>query len=400
MMYELLKKDVIFKGTAVLIAVLLWFYVTNLQNPIIDKNITVPIVYNNLKDGLVLGERPKTVEIKVKGPHSLVNPLVSNDFKAVVDLTQAKMGEGTFPIHVSLPTGVDLVNIKFQSVNLYIDSIQDRQVTVQAKIVNTAAQGYSSFEPVLTPSIVVVRGAYLQLNSLDHAQVVIDLNKATENLTLNLPVELVDKEGTLITSSLEVNPQSIQVFVPVIQNIPTKTVPIKPVIIGKPREDWVVSRVVIEPETIKITGSYEKLMTVDQITTKEIDITNLQENLITQVALENPEGVELLYSPSVKVLIQVEETPVTQTFTDIPIKTENLPEGTNALLGKDKINLTLKGSRQKLINLQPADISALVDLKDLEAGTHKVEIKLVIPKELQVSQIEPGTVEVTISLND
>lgn len=397
-MYQLLKKDVLYKGTAVLIAVLLYFYVTNLQNPIIDKNITIPIIYNNLKDGLFLGERQNSVEIKVKGPHSLVNPLVANDFKAVVDLGQAKIGEGAYPIHVTLPTGVDLVNIKFQSVNLFIDSIQDRQISVQAKIVNTAAQGYSSFDPVLTPSMVVVRGALQQLSNLENAQVIIDLNKATENLTLDLPVELIDKNGTLVTSSLDINPKTIQVFVPVIQNIPTKTVSIKPVIIGKPREGWAVSRVVIEPETIKITGSYEKLMNVDQINTKEIDITNLQDNLITQVALENPEGVELLYSPSVKVLVQVEETPVTRLYTDIPVSIENLPAGAQAVISKDKVNLTLKGSRQKLNELDKTNIKALLDLKDIGIGTHKGELKIVIPKDLQVTQVEPNTVDVTVSL--
>lgn len=399
-MYQLLKKDVLYKGTAVLIAVLLYFYVTNLQNPVIDKNITVPIVYNNLKDGLVLGERPNNVEIKVKGPHSLVNPLVANDFKALVDLGQAKVGESTFPIHISMPTGVDLVNIKFQSVNLFIDSIQDRQISVQARIVNTAAQGYSSFEPVLTPSIVVVRGALQQLSNLENAQVIIDLNKATENLTLNLPVELVDKNGTLVTSSVDVNPKTIQVFVPVIQNIPTKTVSIKPVITGKPRDGWAVSRVVIEPETIKITGSYEKLMNVDQINTKEIDISNLQDNLITQVALENPEGVELLYSPSVKVLVQVEETPLSKLYTDIPISIENLPEGTKAILSKEKVDLTLKGSHQNFNGLEKDSIKVLVDLKDMVTGTHKAELKIVIPKDFQVSQVEPSTVDVTISLVD
>jgi YbbR domain-containing protein len=155
--------------------------------------------------------------------------------------------------------------------------------------------------------------------------------------------------------------------------------------------------VVIEPETIKITGSYEKLMTVDQINTKEIDISNLQENLVTMVALENPEGVELLYSPSVQVLIQVEDTPITKTFSDVPVSTENLPEGMKAVLNKDKVNLTLKGSASKFLNLNSASIKAFIDLKGLEMGTHKVELKLVIPKELQVSQVEPGTIEVTIS---
>ncbi len=398
-MHELIKRDIAYKAVAVLLAVLLWFYVTNLQNPTIEKSLTgVPVSYYGLKEGLVIGDRPQNIEVRVKGPHSLINPLVSKDIKASVDLTQAKMGEGNFLVQVTLPAGVELVSYNPRSINLRVDAIQERQLGVQVKIENTVAQGYSSFEPVLTPSRVVVKGPQQLLANLDSARVTVDLNQATGNLNLNVPVNIVDKGGNLVQShSLDINPKSIQVFIPVIKNSPTKTVPVKPVLSGKPAEGFQVARIILEPETVKITGPYDKLNLVDQVSTQPIDISGIQQNLVTQVSLSSPEGISLLYDPTVKVLIQVETAPVSKQFHEITVDKQNQQAGTKVTLNPGKISLMVRGSKEEIAKLKAEDIKALVDLAGLAPGTHQLEVKVDISSNLQVLKVDPSKIEATIS---
>lgn len=398
-MHELIKRDIAYKAAAILLAVLLWFYVTNLQNPTIEKVLSgVPVSYYGLKEGLVTGDRPQNIELKVKGPRSLINPLTSKDIKASVDLTQAKMGEGNYPVQVTLPAGVELIYNKTPSIHLRIDAIQEKQLAVQVKMENTVAQGYASFEPVLTPSRVVVKGPLQLLANLDSARVTVDLNQATENLVLNVPVNIVDKWGNLVQgNALDINPKSIQVFIPVIKNSPTKTVPVKPVLSGKPAEGFQVARIILEPETVKITGPYDRLNLVDHVPTQPIDISGIQQNLVTQVTLSSPEGISLLYDPTVKVLIQVETGPVSKQFNEIPVNKQNQQAGTRVMLKPEKISITVRGSQEEIAKLKAEDIKALVDLAGLTPGTHQLEVKVDISNKLQVLKVEPNKVEVTIS---
>ncbi|MCR4441560.1 MAG: CdaR family protein [Peptococcaceae bacterium] len=397
-MYHLLKKDLAYKIAAVFLAFLLWFYVTNLQNPTIDRTLTVPLSYQGLKEGLVTSERTQSIDIKIKGPRSVINPLTPKDIRALVDLSQAKLGESSFSIDLSLPPGVQLVSIKPASIQLQIDAVLERQLAIKVKTINAAAPGYSSYTPVITPSRVVVKGAQQVLESLDAAQVTIDLNQTRENLLLNLPVNLVDKNGNTVPEySLEINPKTVQVFVPVIQNIPTKTVPIKPSLVGTPKQDWRVARVVLEPETVKITGPYERLSKIDHVLTGPIDITGIQEDLMIQVALTTPEGVSLLYEPAVKVLVQVEQGPVTRDIKGVPVTAVNVPAGSKAELKPGKIDLTIQGARKEIENLSDKDIKAMVDLADLKQDVYQLEVKIEIPSIIQVLKVDPSKVEVKIA---
>lgn len=397
-MKEIISKELLYKISSLLFAVLLWFFVTNVQNPIMETTFSISVNYYGLQEGLVTGDKPQNVDIKVKGQRNLITSLGAKDFKATVDLSQAKIGDGNYPVQVPMPDGVELVSRKPSSINLRIDTFTEKQLDIVVKIINTAAQGYSSFEPVLTPSKVVVRGARKTLESIEAAQITVDLNQAMDNLALSLPVSLLDKDGNAFPENfVEMSPKSVQVFVPVIQNVPVKTVSIKPVLEGKPREAWQVSRVVSEPETIKITGPLDTLMNIDQIMTQPIDINDLHENLTTQAALVVPPGINLLYEPTVKVVIQVKEAPIEKTFTDIPILQENLSSGLKATLGTDKVSVTLQGSKTDMLALVSAKVKALLDLTGLTPGTYHSEVKISIPQTIQVIKVEPSTVEVVIS---
>ncbi|PKM90236.1 MAG: hypothetical protein CVU87_02825 [Firmicutes bacterium HGW-Firmicutes-12] len=399
-MYEFLKKDWIYKIAALLLAILLWFYVANLQNPTIEKSINVSISYSGLKEGLMIGEKPENIDVKLKGTRSALAPLTEKDIKASVDLSEAKLGEHNFPIDIVIPTGVELIrNNLGYAVELQIDAILMRQLAIEVQTENSVAPGYSSYIPEISPSRVVVRGAQQLLDSLETAQITIDLNQAKDNLVLNSPVVLIDKDGNKVsTEYLEVSPITVQVSVPVIQNIPTKTVPIKAALVGNPKDKWQVYRVVLEPETVKITGSYERLESINHVMTQPIDTTGLQNDLVTQVGLISPEGISLLYEPAVKVVVQIEEAPITKTFEGVIIDPVNKPVGSTIQIKPEVINLTVQGARQEIDALEK-NLKALVDLTDKKSGTHQVEVKVELPSNFHVTKVEPSKVEVIISVN-
>lgn len=399
-MFELLKKDWIYKIAALLLAILLWFYVTNLQNPATEKTINVPLVYNGLEEGLVVVKRVENIDVRVKGAYSVVTPLKSKDIKASIDLSQAKLGQDSFPIDLALPAGIELVQIQQgSSIKLQVDAVAMKQLAIEVQTKNSVALGYSSYIPEISPSRVVVRGAQQLLDNLEKAQITIDLNQAKDNLVLNSPVVIIDKTGNKASAeSLEISPTSVQVTVPVIQNIPTKTVPIKAALIGQPKSQWQVYRVILEPETVKITGSYERLERIDHVMTQPIDTTDLQEDLVTQVGLISPEGVSLLYEPAVKVVVQIEEAPVTRNFDEIKVEPVSKPDGVSVQIKPQTVKLTVQGPSKGISSLE-GSVKAIVDLTGKQPGTYPMEVKIELPSDYHVTKVEPSKVEVVVTKN-
>ncbi len=105
------------------------------------------------------------------------------------------------------------------------------------------------------------------LADLDTALITVNVEQAKDNLVLNPPVTLLTKKGEIVSGQFEISPQNIQVFVPITENTDSKTVAIKPNIKGGPAEGFRVARVILDPETVRITGSYEALSQIYQVNT-------------------------------------------------------------------------------------------------------------------------------------
>jgi len=395
-MDKLWKSNLLYKALAVLLAILLWFYV----NPYSENVYTVTVANQNLAEGLVVVGEPQRVDVKVRGTASAFESFGSEEIKAYVNLAAAKIGEGSYLVETVLPPEISPVSIRPAYLNLQIDEIKEKQLLVRIITQGAAAPGYSFFEPVLEPSTVVVSGASQLLTELDTALITVNLDQAKDNLVLNPPVTLLTKDGEIVTDKFEISPQNIQVFIPVTENTHNKTVSITPNIKGAPEEGFRVSRVVLDPETVKITGSYDTLSQIYQVNTAPIDITGIKENYSTQVALVPPEGANLLYQPVVKVLVQIEAINATEKLVDIPVSVINLAEGKQAVLVPEKVNLTVQGPQEKITSLDKLAVKAYVDVAGLDSGAHELDIKVELPEGIKLEKVEPGKVKVTINEKD
>lgn len=406
-MRDFFRKNMGYKASALILALLIWFYVT--QNPVQEKTINgVAIGYTGLQAGLVVSEFTETAEIKVQGVDKIVDSLKAQDLKISIDLSKALAGETIIPLGsdmVTAPEGVEIISTKPQSIQVSIDTLKEKQLPVKVEYANKVAVGFSSFEPITTPSIVVVRGASQVLENLETARVTVDLNNATNNLELALPIQLLDKGNKVVSmDNLQISPDKVQVFVPVVREMPTKTVIIKPVLAGTPQEGYVVARTVVEPETIKLSGSTERLDQLDQILTRPIDITGMGVNKTYQTSLEIPEGVNVLYQSMVKVTVQLNEAPITRTFEEVNVTVENQPPNVQTNLSPGKVNVTVKGPRAIIEQLLMADIRVVIDLNEVNPETVKEEgisreVRVILPGtgNIQLVEVEPSTVKISFS---
>jgi YbbR domain-containing protein len=399
-MGELWKDNLIYKVIAVLLAVLLWLYVTADPDPLSERTINLTINYENLRDDLTLTSKTTSVNVKVRGGAKEINSLGLKDLKASADLSQVKMGEQTVPVSIENSLGVEIVDISPKGASINVDKIAEKQVPVKIALLGQTAHGYSSFNATVKPSQVVIRGPQTIIDNLEDARADVNLNNAQSNLTLNLPIKVQDKWGNWYgTDSLNIIPNTVEVFIPIVEDTPSKTVPVKPVFEGKPAQGYQIARILVEPETVKILGQFNKLDTIDRVQTIPIVLNDIKENVIQEVDISIPTGVTLLYGTRVKVIIQVEESPIQKSF-ETPLIIHNSKTNQKVVPAVEKVKVNLEGKREIIDKLTVQDIKAYVDVAGLEFGTFDLEVQADLPGNVQLINIEPQKVKVEIKEAD
>lgn len=388
------------KAVAVIFAIFLWFYVDAQQNPLSDQRFDVPVEYINMADDLSYSGGNSSVTVTVKGRQDRVSGLRSSDFTATVDMSDALLGDNQLTVKIKAPANVEISTIRPAKMNVTVERVTEMNMEVQATVLGTAAEGYTRFAPSIKPTTVLVRGSESVLEQIASAKVEIDATGAAENLVLTLPVKLLTEDGVILDeSNVTVTPQTVEVFLPIDQDTPSKMVSIKPNLVGQPAEGYAVSRVVAEPEMVKIVGSYEDIDKIDQLATKPIYISNLSEDLVQEVELVIPDGVTLMNVNTVKVLVTVAQSAVTKTV-DIPIVVRGESE-LEVTLSQPTAQVTIEGQKEEVENTEKlAGIVPYVSISGLEAGSHSLELHLEDNSGLHVTQVQPAAVEVTLTVKD
>ncbi len=85
------------------------------------------------------------------------------------------------------------------------------------------------------------------------------------------------------------------------------------------------------------------------------------------------------------------------TFSEIPIKIMGLPKKEfNVNIKPDKADVVLYSSKRDIESVNRDDIILFVNLSSLTPATYELSVKNIIPKDFNISKIEPSVVVVTI----
>lgn len=137
------KQKVIVQIVCLLLSVALWFYVTNVENPIKTQDINkVPVKLMNegvLRDSnLILAPNQQFfVNLKVEGTTQDLRKISKDDFEITIDLSEYayKVGANKIPVHiVDSPARVAIKNNSSLTLTIYIDEYIKRDVEITSEI--------------------------------------------------------------------------------------------------------------------------------------------------------------------------------------------------------------------------------------------------------------------------
>jgi YbbR domain-containing protein len=294
----------VYRLISLLAAIVIWFWVFADRNPTIDDIVRVPIGTTELARGLVVADMPNTVEIHFRGNANVVNRVSPGDFRAYVVLDQVHVGTNSVQVRINAPAGVRITSIQPSWISVQIDQVSSIQMPVEVVVNGEAARGYVLGESRITPGEVLINGPGNLLERIGRVYVSATFNNLSEDYFQYLPVLVEDRYGNLIMEWVDVVPGSASVLIPVIEDVPTRIVPIVINLTGELRSGLELDRVFVYPATVKIYGLRDAINETGYLAL-EIDITEIEESTTLEVDLELPRGITHANNERVQVTLEV-----------------------------------------------------------------------------------------------
>ena len=395
-------RDYTIKILSLIFAVLLWFYVITEQNPVVPKDITIPVKLINVeslnRNNLVVltDEGGYYITLKLKGKKELLDTVNQNTVNAYADISDYTMvGENTVPVTVSgIPEGISFTSKAEHKIKVSLDKKLVVQRPVSISITGNPKGGLASLDALLTPTEVILTGAESIINTIKTIKVDLDIAGVEENVDERLPVRLLDANGEDV-HGIHLNTDYVNVVVPIAN---TKRVPIQLLLEGETPEGYVITDKQIQPKEILVTGKQEALENLNVINTFKQTISKLSENTTMNVLLDLPEGIQLVNADEkISALFDIQKV-VTNTIdiTDVEFKNLDSKYIVNNSPART-IRLTIRGPENLLKDVQN-NISLYVDLANAKEGQGNYEILVTKSPLLEVLGIEPNSIGLEIKI--
>lgn len=415
------------KLIAILFALILWFAVINIDDPVVSetfKNVPVQLVNTE-----VLTEAGKTYEvlentdvvesITIYGPRTLVEALKENDIVAkadISDITVANTVAVNVTVDVRNSSKITNIRSSLECVKLNVENSKTKQLVINATTTGKLASGCIVGGIEMDQNRVRVSGPASVISQIATAKVNVDITESSSDVATYSAVRLYDQDGNEIVSDLVTkSAEKVHINVDV---LPTKYVPIKYQLVGTVADGYgvVEDAVSCDIMTVLIAGETEVLRNVKEITiaSDELDITGIAEEKEFTVMLKNylPAGIILgdkEYDGKVNVKVPVEEI-VTEVIEilkeDLTIK--NIPEGMNVTMidVPEYTEFEVTGTVSKVRQAMTDKTTGVIDMEEaltstgLSAwleGIYSVEAVLNLPEGVENTPIKI-TIEVEKNL--
>jgi YbbR-like protein. len=399
---NLFKKDLKIKILAVLAALILWLYVYNTEdNPYGNRtftNVTLKVLNEDslAEKGIRLkSDYKKTIDIKVRGRKDLLDKLRESDFEAEIDFSTVKSANDK-SVNIIGPTcdlkGVSIESSDPSKIDLDLTKIKDNTFSININQNVTLKQNYKILK--ITPDIdtVTLTGEEALIDSVESVTANLDLKNIDRDTTKRIPLKVLNKEGkdiAVLSRSL-----SVEVKIEV-----AKEVPITLIVSGTPNSDYAEVSRSVTPLKASITGSPEKLATINDLQTEPVSIDNIKDNLETTGLLKLPAGIKLADTPKeVNVIINLEAL-VTKDISiaknDISMLNAISDNSLEYVVKTESITLKLKGRASELDMLDIAHLKPSIDLSGLSEGVHKIPLNITLPTKVKL--LQEATIEVKVT---
>lgn len=399
-------KNTALKVIALVFAFLLWGYVLTDQKPVRTK--IVPEVTTSF-DGeaeliaqgfCVRGNRADilqnvtaTVRTQITN-YAYVNASSITASISLRNISEAREYELSIQAVVNSSLGV-VQSVSPSTVKVEIDTLVTKTVPITTTFTGALPDGYwADMDALSTTSRLDITGPKTDISTITHGECVVDLSDRTGTIYSTFDVTFYDKNNDVVSSDI------------IIGTLPTSTVrlPIYPMkdvpvdvsgsLVGADNlaANHEIIKAVATPASVRLVGDQAALDKIDAVQLEPIAVSGLDSTMSVSGEILVPDGLRLLDSTTVAILLEVREMVSSQSFEQLEIQVHGKQSKDTVTLDVSTADLTVEGRYSLVSILSRSDVQVYVDVTGLAAGVYK------LPLSVRVRD-EAATVELTTTLS-
>lgn len=382
-----------------LLAVSLWVFVTDTENPTIVDQFPQPIPVEavNVADNLAVANQLPPISVRISAPTDRWDDISATNLRAFVDLNRFDAREQEVPVQVEVSGvgGVRVVDVEPRTIIVNLEDLVTRLVPVDARAIGSLPIGYELGAMNPQASAVTVSGPESLVARVSEAVADVNVTGLTVNLDQTVTLKPLGAGGSEILG-VRIEPATMRVTVEVFQSTIVRTVPLTVEVTGTPAAGFRVSSVSISPPAIQVQGPLEASQQIDGIALPVVNVNGARTDIVRSIAVPLPPGLAFVNTERVTVTLTIEPTSGSLR-TSVALETAGLSGSLRASASPDAVTVTLEGPLPLLNALLSGDVRAVIDLGGLGVGTHTVPVTVEAPEGITVEAVQPESVTVTIS---
>lgn len=388
---------------SVILAVLLWGWVTSLADPAESRSAANVRVSNGVPgNGLVVSTTQVVANVRASGPGSVMSEIDTNGLALTLDLDGIDQpGTYTVPIiPVQTKRFVDY-HVNPATASIVVDELVSRVFPIEMQTLPRDQTDRQVVGQQLSDPEVTISGPKSILDTIERARVDVDVTGQTGQFSVRAPVYAVTGDGNQIDSTTQqnvtINPSIVDATV-TIQST-GREVTILADVTGTPATGYEQRITTTTPRTVVVDGPAATLAGLRFVETQPVDISGATATVTADVSIANlPEGVRLV-SPAdgiVSVIVQIQQQSVDQTLPNLPVSVLGLDAGLSATASPTEVSIEISASSAQVPDLVNGAITVSVDATGLAPGTYTLSPQVIVPAGVEWDTVTPATVEVVI----
>lgn len=393
------KEQFIIKACCAIAAFILWFYIYNIENPIKERSITVPVKVINqslLSEAklapVIDGE--VNITITISGNATDIYSIKPEQFDLQADLNALalKKGENKIPVIVKTsPTGIKVVNSDSLWVKINIDELVQKTVPVKVILEGKTKEGFYAISPDLKNKEVVIAGPAKSINLVKYVAARCDISDAYKDISFKTQLQAESEGGTKFQYVL-VDPQVMNITVSVKK---IKTVGINVKLSENLNSSGTIKSLLPLEDKIQIAGDDDILKSINNIDTEPVNIQNLKGATSVEAKLVVPKGVVVVNNIAT-IKLNVTYNNLIQKDFSLSVKAKNLSGTLNATMASSSVSITVSGTDTLINSLKGENIDCYVDLNNLGEGTFVLPVSVKLPEGISKIALNPTNISVTL----
>ena len=395
--------NLVLKISSLAVAFLVWIIVVNVSNPIVTRNISVPlnVVNANIitdagKTYSLTGANSVTVSYEVRSRDQ--SRISASDFNASIDLGDMYDITGAVPIAVEVVNNKDLiigaVASKPSIVRVSIEDLQRKEFTLTTKITGTPSDGFSVGEVKLDKTNVVVTGPVSVIGQISQIGVEIDVSGLDSNESGRAELKYFDANGNaFVISDNRVSKSFDNVGYSLVM-LNGRTLALNFDVGGTAAQGYKFTGAESTTKSIQVRGQPEVLEGLDSITVpaSALSVEGATGDVNLTVDIKNflPANVTAVGDTKVNVTLKVEaldKKSLTLTVNDLNIVGAKPGAATNIV--PEKITVVVSGLSANLESVTNADLKATLDVSEMNVGSNVGSLKFEPATGLSVDSYTP-----------